>query len=126
MANVKSEFNGLEIMFSGKAYMSLDDTLKLSIPNEPPLLMEIQIVKDSKNENRNLEWKVDNGILKITASNLTKPMEHGVLKPWRIGEFENKEWYMTFYFKFIGETILGDFFLFDYILYLGKEVLPNE
>lgn len=118
MTDIKSSIDDLEIIYSGKAHITLGSILKISFST---MNMEISLINDPKTERNKISWELNNNDLRISLTNFNDPLGNGLLKPWQIGIYENKYLYMTFDTRYFSDGA-GTYFIFSYIFYNGKEV----
>lgn len=119
MLDVKSYVNDLEIIYSGQAHLVQDNILKINFDD---VYVEVKFVADSQVSAGQINWVVEEGVLKITFVNYNSTVGSGIFHPWLIGDFQGKELYITFYSKWI-EFNPFNYFICNYIFYTGKEVV---
>ncbi|WP_296143486.1 DUF6864 domain-containing function [uncultured Flavobacterium sp.] len=117
MINIKAYVDDLEIIHSGNAHFKLSQVLKL---NFNPIKIEISFLDDPKLD-VNIIYKLEDDILKVVFQNYTDVTGSGVLQPWRIGEYQGRELFITIFAQYV-VTENDNFLVCNYILYSGKEV----
>lgn len=120
MIDLKSYVDDLEIIYTGNAHVLSGRTLKINFDNNK---IEINFLEDSNIEEK-INWRIDEGVLKVTFQNYASSMGSGILHPWLIGDYKGRELYLTFFSRFINEQSAVCYDC-TYVLYIGKEV-PNE
>lgn len=118
MLEVRSFRNELEILYSGHAHLHMNDKLKLVLGVRS---IEISFRTEAELESK-IDWVVENEVLKVVFQNLISLLGGGIITPWRIGDHDGRELFMTIYTQQITDKPKAQNVLCDYIFYLGKEV----
>jgi hypothetical protein len=119
MIDFKSYVNDLEIIHSGQAHLVENNIFKMIFDD---VKIEVTFISDMNMSTGQITWKVEEAILKISLINYKSIFGSGVFEPWLIGDYKGKNLYMTFLSKYI-ENNSANYFVFDYIFYVGKEAI---
>ncbi len=118
MTEVKSFIEDLEILHTSNVFLPFEKTLKIQINT---IKIEIKFINDPKLEEK-MAWKIEDDVLKIVFENYASDRGSGILEPWKIGTYKERELYFTFFAIFIDGDI-AKCLNCNYAFYSGKEVI---
>ncbi|MFY7728915.1 MAG: DUF6864 domain-containing function [Flavobacterium sp.] len=108
---------------SGFVHIKDGDPLKLMIDNVAIEFLFVKSVGDSTTKDASANYKIEDGILKLSLIDYDSITPIGVFDPWRIGKDGGRYLYLTFSVQTIFTNNSPTVRLINYVIYTREEVL---